>query len=65
MEAIPVAIKILSTLPALIQAGANVYNLIVKTKDLLQHAHDGTVSTQEIEDIEAMHDSELARFNLR
>jgi len=56
-------IKGVESLPALVEAGINIYNRVEQIKALAQGAKDGTLTKADIAKIRAQFDADLDDFN--
>jgi hypothetical protein len=56
-------IKGVESLPALVEAGINIYNRVNQIKALAQGAKDGTLTPADIAKVRAEFDANLADFN--
>lgn len=56
-------IKGVESLPALVEAGINIYNRVTQIKALAQGAKDGTLTPADIEKVRAQFDADLDDFN--
>ena len=56
-------IKGVESLPALVEAGINIYNRVEQIKALAQGAKDGTLTPADIAKVRAAFDADLDDFN--
>ena len=56
-------IKGVESLPALVEAGINIYNRVEQIKALAQGAKDGTLTKADIAKVRAQFDADLDDFN--
>ena len=56
-------IKGVESLPALVEAGYNIYNRVEQIKALAQSAKDGTLTHADIVKVRAQFDADLDNFN--
>ena len=62
-EIVDLIIKGLTSLPALVAAGVNIYDRVEQLKTLTQGSADGTISAADIAKIRAQFDADLDDFD--